>query len=269
MARKQSNAVTKPAASSEPANTKPTRRPRRRKNSRSRKPRQLAAPVPVVDVPNEPAADGLLGFLSSKPTPEPNPTPAPKADGESSSASSPLPAEVEQQLAAVPDVIGGATPEAAAAEGESFQDTGITELLAAVAFEEQDVRDLLEELFERLAARFESDHWRLSERQSRILGKPSAQLANSIWAKLRDRIPEILARWCEETPGAVAFLTACGIVIVPKVVKQFNVSRTRKRELIEADRPAVPTVGRKHAPQPPTRTPDASFVTEYQRDGVR
>jgi hypothetical protein len=144
-----------------------------------------------------------------------------------------LPADAEQRLDAIPDHIGDAAADEpriteAAQEGDETRET-IASLLDAVAFEEQDVQETLEEFFDFLAERFQSDHWSLTERQSRILGRPTAQLANAIWVKLKLRIPDILARWCESTPGATAFLMAAGIVIVPKVTKQIHISRARKR----------------------------------------
>jgi len=104
----------------------------------------------------------------------------------------------------------------------------ISALLDSIAFEEQDVKDTLEELFEWLSEYFGSDHWKLTPRQVRMLGRPSAQLLNSVWAKLKTRIPDILAAWCETTPGATAFLMAFGLVVVPKGLKQWKLSRDHK-----------------------------------------
>jgi hypothetical protein len=86
----------------------------------------------------------------------------------------------------------------------------------------------LEELFEYLAERFDSDHWKLTERQGRMLGKPAAILANSLWQKLCVYLPDILGNWVRNTPGAAAFLMTAGIVIGPKVMQQARLNRERK-----------------------------------------
>lgn len=135
--------------------------------------------------------------------------------------------EAERILSGIPEHIGGDVEHGSpAANGDETGDA-IASLMAQVAFEPQDVQDTLAELFEWLAERFESDHWKLTDRQLRMMGRPSAQLLNSIWVKLQNYIPDILARWCEDTPGATAFILACGIVVVPKVAKQIVISRER------------------------------------------
>lgn len=164
--------------------------------------------------------------------------------------------EAEAQLNAVPDVIGAGAPESPSgdAPAPALGSDEIAGFMEAIAFEEQDVKDVLGELFDWLATRFDSDHWRLTDRQMRILGKPTAQLLNSVWAKLRDRLPDILARWCETTPGAAAFLTAAGIVVVPKVMTQVRLSRGAKRAASpasEAERqPAERAAAPRKSPMP-------------------
>lgn len=131
----------------------------------------------------------------------------------------------------------------------------IASLMAQVAFEEQDVRDQLEELFEWLSERFQAEHWKLTERQSRMLGRPTAQMLTSIWAKLCTMLPDIIARWCESTPGAAAFIAACGIVIVPKAMKQVTISRQRKTE------------ARNKVPKPHAEVIDHPFVPKVAPPG--
>lgn len=115
--------------------------------------------------------------------------------------------------------------------GEDGSEAGeaVSELMAMVAFEPQDVQDTLTEFFDWMAERFESDHWKLTERQQRMMGRPTAMMLNSLWGKLQRLLPDILARWCEQTPGATAFILACGIVVVPKVGKQIGISRERRQ----------------------------------------
>ena len=146
-------------------------------------------------------------------------------------------------LASVPDVIGD-DPAAAGGpvQAASETDDAIAQLMAHVAFEPQDVQDVIAETFDWLSERFKSDHWKLTDRQARMLGRPSAQLLNSMWAKLSAYIPDILSRWCEETPGATAFLLACGMVVVPKVMQQVSISRERSKAgtLAQEKKPFVP-----------------------------
>ena len=117
-----------------------------------------------------------------------------------------------------------------------------------MAFEPQDVQDTICEFFEWMAERFDSDHWKLSERQARMLGKPSAILADAMWRKLTALLPDIIGQWCESTPGATAFLFAFGIVVVPKVKKQFTISRERARR-------SAQTVRRMPSPVTPAGSP--------------
>lgn len=188
---------------------------------------------------------------------------APKA-GSSDSSASALPPAAEAKLNAVPDVIGGADPASPDAAGEVDSITGddISALMAGVAFEEQDVRDLLGEFFEMLASRFESEHWKLTDRQSQLLGKPATILANSLWVKLTQIIPDIIARWCESTPGAVAFLTAAGIVIGPKIMRQIQVSRARRLAAGEERREHV----REQRKPVAQAVSSDSFVREYRQN---
>lgn len=218
-----------------------SKRPARKKKvnrQRSHKPRQpkpqpqnLPEPidVPVVAEHPEPEPQSLLErvtnlFQQNQETPS-------ATSFESISGDS-LPHEAQALLDTVPDVIGSGDPgEPGVTETgkvEKVPDDAIAALMAQVSFEEQDVKDMLCEFFDWLSEHFDSDHWKLTERQVRILGRPSAQLANSIWAQLMRYIPDILTRWCESTPGATAFLLACGIVIVPKAKQQWSISRKRK-----------------------------------------
>jgi hypothetical protein len=140
--------------------------------------------------------------------------------------------ESERLLQGVPDVIGEdvAGSSGDAAPGDVQDQDPIAALMAQVAFEPQDVQDVLAECFDWLSERFESEHWRLTDRQARMLGRPTAQLLNSLWARLGNYLPDILSRWCEETPGAMAFLMAAGMVVAPKVMQQVSISRERKEK---------------------------------------
>lgn len=143
----------------------------------------------------------------------------------------PLDPESERLLARIPgEVTGDSDPEFIAPGAPSPEQDAIASLMAQVTFEEQDVRDCLSEFFAWLAQKFDNENWKLTERQERMLGKPAAQLANSLWVRLQTLLPDVIARWCMETPGAFAFLTVAGLVITPKIMNQIKVSRERKQK---------------------------------------
>lgn len=228
------------------------KRAKRRSGRRGRKSQRRPRPASAADV--RPASqpvesqplDGLLNLFPSQPAAASQPESV-----ASSASSGSLSADAQAALDSVPEVI--AAPVDAAAEGPEAELTSedVRELMAQVAFEEQDVRDLLAELFDWLADRFDSDHWKLTERQMRILGGPSFRLANVLWKRLEERLPDILIGWCESTPGAAALIMACGIVVGPKIAKQVRLSRGGKRAQ-PAQTELDTAMGRKSpAPQPP------------------
>ncbi len=100
-------------------------------------------------------------------------------------------------------------------------------LQSLISFEESDVRAVLEEGFDFLAQRFDSDHWKLTERQSRMLGRPTAQLLSTLWTKLAFLLPEQLAKCCASTPGLAGFVLTSCIVLGPKIATQWSVFRQR------------------------------------------
>ena len=205
----------------------------------------MIALPPPVDVPVEASANspssaehagaesGLLetlGGMFSSSSPQPT-TQKPSASVDhggpiSSNGNETLTAEQIAQLDALSSPIGDVPGDPAAAGVGDPAAAGMLAVLDNVAFTTEDVTDALTEFFAFLGERFGSDHWQLSERQGRMLGGPSAQLANAMWAKLREKLPDILTNWCETTPGATAFLMAFGIVVVPKVMKQVKLSRS-------------------------------------------
>jgi len=160
--------------------------------------------------------------------------------------------ESARLLAAVPESIGGGPEDAlpGAIDGAQGEEDPIAALMAQVAFEPQDVQDVLTEFFDWLAERAESEHWKLTERQGRMLGRPLAQMLNSCWLKLQSFLPDVLGRWCESTPGALAFLMAAGLVIGPKLGKQLAISKAKRKAVpMVKDRPAAPAPAA--APLPP------------------
>jgi hypothetical protein len=219
-------------------------KPRRKYKKRQPKPAaNLPEPIDVaaarVQQNPPPKQDGgLLAEIGSLFTGADNPgvmaPPSAASSAASSISTDSLPPESERLLSSVPDFIGGEADDPGGPADVPDQDP-VAALMAQVAFEPQDVQDVIAEFFDWLAERFDSDHWKLNERQARMLGRPAAQLANSMWLKLQNYLPDILSKWCEETPGATAFILACGIVVFPKVQKQVAISRERAK----AERPQL------------------------------
>ena len=87
-----------------------------------------------------------------------------------------------------------APPDGAQPEGEviSQDEDELREMMSAFAFEEEDVKEELAELCDWISEYAKSDHWKLSERQKRMLGRPVTLLLNSLWAKLSDYLPVFL-----------------------------------------------------------------------------
>jgi hypothetical protein len=168
-----------------------------------------------------------------------------------SSASEPkpgeaLPPDAERLVSDVPETIGDqgrpaarlADPQdatAAAAVGAISPEF----LQGLIGFEERDVRNVLEEGFDFLADRFNSEHWKLTEKQSQMLGGPTAQLLSSVWTKLSYLLPDQIARWCVSTPGLAGFVIVSSVVIGPKVMQQLTISRQKK----SAPAPQRPATG--------------------------
>ena len=80
----------------------------------------------------------------------------------------------------------------------SGEESELRELMESIAFEEGDVKGAvgLAELCEWLAEILKSDHWKLSERQKRMLGRPITLLMNSVGSRLQDYLPRFFAEWC-------------------------------------------------------------------------
>jgi hypothetical protein len=144
----------------------------------------------------------------------------------------PLSAENERLLHSVPEFIGEADSEPKARPGIQFAASdaeAIAGMLPDITFDPAEVQGVLEEMFDWWAEKFDSAHWKLTERQSRMLAKPTAELLSSLYLKIGVLLPGWLMSWCEATPGLMGFLLTSGIVIGPKVAVQFQLSRSRRK----------------------------------------
>lgn len=211
-----------------------SRRPKPKKRAPGRNP--LASPRKKQ--PRQPGVESLMGSGESQPASQPNSQHGlpfeNQSGGDSSGGEN---AEVRERLNSIPDIIGPGEEPGEPGEPEITSEE-VREILIVVQFSEQDVKDLLSELFDWLSELMGSDHWKLTERQARILTGPTHRMLASIWAKLLQRLPDAVVKWCEETPGAAAFLVALGIVATPKALQQRRVWKGKKeRRTVEGEKP--------------------------------
>jgi hypothetical protein len=144
----------------------------------------------------------------------------------------PLSAESERLLKSVPEFIGEPESQPDARPGIQFAQSdaeAIAAMLPDITFDPAEVQGVLEEMFDWTAEKFDSAHWKLTERQSRMLAKPTAELLSSLYLKIGAFLPAILMNWCQATPGLMGFMLTSGIVIGPKVAVQFQLSRSRRQ----------------------------------------
>lgn len=100
----------------------------------------------------------------------------------------------------------------------------LSDMIPAITFNPAKVRAYLEEGFDWLAEKFDSGHWRLTEKQADMLAEPTAELLGGVWTKVAEYLPELLT----STPGATAFVFACAFVLGPKIGQQVAISRQKK-----------------------------------------
>lgn len=255
-----------------------------RKNNRKkpqRKPPAVASakplppPVPVSGAAEQPASKPSLFGLDQLFPSNSHPQSAEELPlaSEISSVSEPRPGEplgpdAERILRDVPETIGDASrgpsqlndEESVAAIG-AMAAIDPAFLQGLISFDESDVRSVLEEGFEFLADKFDSDHWKLTERQSRMLGRPTAQLLSTLWTKLSFLLPAQLAQWCASTPGLAGFVLTSAIVLSPKVAQQVSVSRKRRAAPNQPRQPGpVPVAPRRDGPIGPIDTSAAQPI---------
>jgi len=193
--------------------------------------------------PSEPEKTSLLAsavtslksaFLPSKPEVAVGSSEKSAPSSIGGSAAEPLPPETEAALKRIPDRIED--PVGGELDAAEFGSDDLREMIESVDFEEQDVKDLLAELFDYLAEKFKSDHWRLTERQMRLLGGPTSKMANLLWIKFKKLLPDLFEKWLTSIPGFASFALACGIVVVPKVRKQWAITREAKKRNVPIER---------------------------------
>lgn len=224
----------------------PTLKKKRRKKQLSRKRTKVLRPLlnRAAEVPNAPASEpvkpegviGKLRGLFNNPQPV---TGSPKPDVPASakpfptSEPAPLPADTERQLAAVPDVIG----EERSSELVAIDDAGadlsnqarIGELVELGYVDAEQAGDIAGDIFDYLAVRFDSDHWKLKPNNRERIGRPFAASVNGAIQAVLDYLPDSASVIAAAHPEWAAFGLAIGGAIVPRALKQLKVSRERKR----------------------------------------
>lgn len=216
----------------------PARKKRKAKKRRPAVARQKPLPPPV-----EPQAESQDPFQLAA-TFNQNPGDSPRPSGGSSISNEPKPGEPlsperEQVLRDGFEQIGVEEPGPQPVEQPAGTSDGaaVAGMLPEIAFDPQDVQDVLREGFHWIAERFDSAHWELTESQARMLGKPTAQLLSTLYS----RLPAFLTSWCDSTPGLGALCVTGAIVIGPKVAQQVAISRERRKSPTPINRPqAVP-----------------------------
>jgi hypothetical protein len=150
----------------------------------------------------------------------------------------PLTQEQEQILDEAFDEIGVAKPAPGQQEPAiSGEGAVAAAMLPDITFDPEQVEDVLGEAFHWIAEKFDSAHWELTEKQSRMLGRPTAQLLTTLCS----RLPEFLLRWCDATPGLAGMAITGVIVVGPKVAQQVAISRERRKAMKPKAQPqAVP-----------------------------
>lgn len=220
-------------AEQQPTLEQPARKKRRAKKRRPAVVRQKPLPPPVELEHGDPDPF-KLGQTFQNPEGSPLRSESFSTSGEPKPGE-PIPAEREQVLREGLDEIGIDDPQPA------NESTGVTEsdgatvaaMLPEIQFDSQDVQDVLEEAFHWLADRFDSAHWELTEKQARMLGRPTAQLLSTLY----QRLPEFLTRWCDATPGLAGLCVSGAIVVGPKIARQVALSRERKKLPVANRRP--------------------------------
>jgi hypothetical protein len=231
-------------------------RPAKKKSKARPAKKRAAAPLPEpVEVggpevrPASAEEKSLLSKLFGGDQSNPNPStpqhnPAPSGiesvtgSGGSSipNCSEPLSAEAERILAGVPATVGGEADDpggpadfSGSALPGSDDAAELVALMDCVMFTPEDVAGTVAEWCDHLATWLDSDHWRISEGQQRLLGKPYATLANGMWGKVKQMLPGWLASTCETTPGLAGSFMVTAAVFGPKVMQQLIVSRMKKK----------------------------------------
>jgi hypothetical protein len=239
-------------------NPKPLRKARKRRKTRRAKHTAQNNPLPPP-----------LAVVSEPGNPNPAPFEVSQVDSSTGSIANgepqpgePLDAGAESILGALPDFIGDETQPDGTSAAHLGDDPGSSPMLApnapGIQFDPEYVRAVLEESFSWVADRFDSAHWLLTERQSKMLTGPTTQLMGSLWTRVQQLLPEWLARWSSETPGLVDCVFAFSLVLGPKIGQQVAISRVRRAKAARAA-----NTPRQSAPGPVAGVgPVAGAVTE-------
>ena len=211
------------------------KKPRRRLPRRKPAVELLQNPQPQNLLAKEPGllekvGEGLKNLLSPDQQ-SPTPVAADSSPASSTISESPalLPLEIEAKLAAVPDVIGEQPPPdlSVAPEADLTNQARIAELAALGYVDAAFMAELLDDNFAALADRFGSDHWKLSTKQRDRLALPVAAILNGMFQYLFDWLPDFVGDTASEHPEYPAAATTGAAILIPRVVKQYRISKQR------------------------------------------
>jgi len=215
-----------------------------------RKPRaQESLPPPIeINQPKPPAEkpqpeSGLLSGIESLFTKSQSQEPEAEnqvPSGSSSSVTEPLTPEAERILQDIPDVIGDVSAT------DSQAPVPPAESLALSTFDSYLVGEYLEEGYGFIAKVTNMEHWKLTDRQSKLLAPPLAKVLSSMSDEMTGWLPGFLKNWVERTPGAAGLLIAMVAVNGPKIAQTVTVLRERSK----AAQVRVPKVTPMPTPRP-------------------
>jgi hypothetical protein len=162
-------------------------------------------------------------------------------------------------LDTVPDVVGNGVPGQpgpdgslpSPVEGESGSPDLVSSMLANVTFKEEHVKRILSSIFDFVATKLDDDGLKLTGWKLEMVGEPTAQMANAMWAAFMAKMPDLVSKWCETTPGASAFMAAWGSVGTIMIISHMQVVSERKNKHTTAD-PARPATTKQAARPGPT-----------------
>lgn len=163
-------------------------------------------------------------------------------------ATSKLPAATEAALAQVPDTIGAESVPAIGSDpvqdAELTNQQRIDELIALGYVDVETTGELASDLFDYFAGKFDSEHWKLNERNRDRIGRPGAACINSCIQRVMDALPDAVGNSAMEHPEWAALVLAVGTVTAPRAIKQLKLSKTKvtKKEnkpTVDVETPAV------------------------------
>lgn len=166
--------------------------------------------------------------------------------GESSGPS--LAPDVEAQLAVVPD---SAAADSDIPAEQLVDDPGIEPGNVAIVFNLDPVlgKKLVVGVFDQLAKKFGSDHWRVDDEDAAMIAEPLCGVIGRTIGALNEKMPDAVAGWCRTHPEVYALLGAVGWVAGTRGIQQLMLASSGESSpsssgasVPRPERAAAPTV---------------------------